>query len=74
MTSAEQKERRRLSAYASNDNRVSFDYLKAISLGLVVLAILIAIAVWLQAFRPIEEGSESPFIGDTNLTISDEGL
>lgn len=51
--SDDQKERRRLSTYASNDNRISFDFLKVISLSLVGVAIFIGLMVWLQAFRPV---------------------
>ncbi len=52
LMSNDQKERRRLSTYASNDNRISFDFLKVISLSLVGVAIFIGLMVWLQAFRP----------------------
>ncbi len=59
MSDRKQRERRRLSAYASNDNRMSRDYLKIISFGLMALAIFISFMVWLQAFRPIDEYQES---------------
>ncbi len=55
MKKKQQKTRRRISAYASNDNRISRDYLKIISLSLTFLAIFIALIIWLQAFRPIDE-------------------
>lgn len=59
MSSYKQRERRRLSAYASNDNRISRDYLKIISFSLVALATLISFMIWFEAFRPVAEYQEN---------------
>ncbi len=67
MTDKQQKERRRLSAYASNDNRISRDYLKITSFSLLFVALFVAFIFWLQAFRPINEYRQNT----VSIAISD---
>ncbi|MFV0430575.1 MAG: hypothetical protein ACK5MJ_00175 [Alphaproteobacteria bacterium] len=49
----QQKLRRRLAGYASNDNRIKYDYLKIASLAMLLLAIIVACILWFKAFQPV---------------------
>lgn len=60
MSSTEQQKiRRRLSGYASNDNRIKRDYLKIFSLIMLFGAIFAAFLLWLQPFIPIQNDSQN---------------
>lgn len=60
MSSTEQQKiRRRLSGYASNDNRIKRDYLKIFSLIMLFIAIFAALFLWLQPFIPIQNDSQN---------------
>lgn len=60
MSSTEQQKiRRRLSGYASNDNRIKRDYLKIFSLILLFIAIFAAFLLWLQPYIPIQNDTKN---------------